>query len=212
MPRKNQNTPPSDNTNRIMPVEFKPQSKSKIHTAGFLALLIATAVAICAIYFLPGYGIKDFLANDDQKFSTVTHKTADKSDTTDANKTYKNSTYGFEFQYPSSYVVKGDFDKDKSISIQTENTNLGIEFINKPIVLVRGDIADQYEGKITSAKDIKFNGNDSREIVFCDDGICSRFILIARSNGTLKITHLYSTDSVLVNSFNNILSTFKFTN
>jgi hypothetical protein len=205
MPRKKQinegDIPIIEDSKRIMP-DFKRGQRGDVHVTGFLVLLMAATAAIAAIYY---FGIKDFLAGDSQWASLPSRK-----ETQSNVKTYSNSTYGFEFQYPSSFRLNGDFDKDKSItlleSVDGDGGSVQFEFINKPIVDARGDIATQYEGKIITAKDIKFNGYDAREIIYRASELGSgRFVLISRSSGTFKITHLAGT-------FEDVLSTFKFTN
>jgi hypothetical protein len=208
--------PPRKSTERIMPqMSLKPENPRKTHVAGFVMLFLATAAAGAAVYYWPGYGLRDFMASNNSTTSTYTpvnHKPSDAgtnttpSATTTTGKTYASSTYNFEVTYPTTATLTGDFDKDKSIAIHegtAAQADLQLEFVAKPIADVRGEIASTF--KVVSAKDTKFAGLAAREIIVGVEDIGpARILLISRPGGTFKIINP-------VGSYDQILASFKFT-
>jgi hypothetical protein len=208
---------PVKSSERIMPeMSLKPDEPKKgIHVSGFMLLFLATAVAAGAVYYWPEYGFRDFLAdnNASSTYHPVAHKPVDAGTNITptppsgtADKTFASTTYNFEVTYPATATVTGSFDQEKSMTITdsaTPNSDLLLEFVPQPIANVRGDIASSF--KVISAKDIKFNGYDAREIlVGVEDIGPSSIILISRPGGTFKIVHP-------VGSYDKVLASFKFT-
>jgi hypothetical protein len=176
--------PPRKSTERIMPqMSLKPENPRKTHVAGFVMLFLATAAAGAAVYYWPGYGLRDFMASNNSTTS-----------------------YNFEVTYPTTATLTGDFDKDKSIAIHegtAAQADLQLEFVAKPIADVRGEIASTF--KVVSAKDTKFAGLAAREIIVGVEDIGpARILLISRPGGTFKIINP-------VGSYDQILASFKFT-
>jgi hypothetical protein len=212
-----QEAPPRKSTERIMPqMSLKPENPRKTHVAGFMMLFLATAAAGAALYYWPGYGLRDFMVSNSSTTSTYTpvnHKPSDagtnttpSATTSTTSKTYASSTYNFEVTYPSNATLTGDFDKDKSLAIHegtAAQADLQLEFVAKPITDVRGEIASTF--KVVSARDTKFAGVDAREIIVGVEDIGpARILLISRPGGTFKIINP-------VGSYDQILASFKFT-
>jgi len=193
---------------RIMPeMDWKPEKpKQGIHVSGFLMLFLATALAAFTVYYWPDFGVRDFMHSDAQVYTPfVKHREPNTVQDPNAHKTYSSSAYNFEIIYPATASVVGDFDIDKMMTIQdlSTETPLKLEFVAKPIVNARGDIAATM--KVVSAKDIKFNGYDAREIIVGVENVGPiRILLMSRPGGTFKIT-------APVDTYSDILATFKFT-
>ena len=140
--------------------------------------------------------------------------------------TYKNEKYGFEFKYPSNLVLSQSDNEDKirsrdyhtkSTELGTEETIVGISYSVR-VLSGRCEFYDEnrikHDPAIRNTQDVSLDGVNGKKYHISWDGADYWTTRVHYNDSCIHVdvSHGPDYDNLWENQYNQMLSTFKFTN